>query len=189
MSSPIVIPFNFQPKAILRTSSYTIPAGEYARVTPIGVSCTVDGTEYFLGQSRNLIGTNNEYRRVGASSGDAKLTFSGGASQSKAVIIPTVVSNNAGTGQRYFNSISNTSTYFCYIAGGTVVSHNFPITDYATSLVLPNNGDATSVYYYNSSASAPIITLTEVVRYEIWVPSGTVLAGGVWHVERFNQIS
>jgi hypothetical protein len=66
MSAPFIIPFNFQPVSVaVKTASYTIPAGQYARVVVechSGGTFTIDAvsavtTAVFVNVDTNVIGS------------------------------------------------------------------------------------------------------------------------------------
>lgn len=62
MSSPIILPFNFQPVAVsVRTASYTIPTGRYARVLVNlegSATFTIGGVTALRGTQATVLSTN-----------------------------------------------------------------------------------------------------------------------------------
>ena len=45
MSAAIYVPFNYQTTSTtIKTSSYTIPSGKFAKVTPLSICCTINGS-------------------------------------------------------------------------------------------------------------------------------------------------
>lgn len=69
MPAPIVVPFNFEPVAVsVRTASYTIPAGRYARVTVNlegSATFTIGGVTALRGTQNSVLGSSP----VGTNSG------------------------------------------------------------------------------------------------------------------------
>lgn len=63
MSSPLVLPFNFQPVAVsVRTASYTIPPGRYARVVVNlegSATFTIGGVTALRGTQNNVLSSSN----------------------------------------------------------------------------------------------------------------------------------
>lgn len=61
MSAPYIVPFNFQPVAIsVKTTSYTIPAGKYARVVVNlegSATFTIGGVTALRGTQNSVLGS------------------------------------------------------------------------------------------------------------------------------------
>lgn len=163
-------PFNYNPNSVsIKTASYTIPAGFYARVTPTNLETdfeidsviAVEATKYaasFAGSGSGTKFTNTTtYNLVGSFQNKADTTLceirssvSGGEAKSP-----------------YTGNLMTTSA-------SAVVMEAFLAPD---DLLHSDNGTGTG--YYNFGAESP------PVGVPFWVPTGTDLDGTRYMVELF----
>jgi hypothetical protein len=86
MSAPFIVPFNFQPDSVsVITSSYTIPAGKYARVVVNlegSATVTINGTTALRGTQNSVLASDNLAVRVSGATEGALINDGGTGSVS-----------------------------------------------------------------------------------------------------------
>jgi len=168
MAAPFVVPFNFQPfSTTIKTASYTVPAGYYARITPMLNNISVDG-----------VYINNGPLTV--QSGDT-----------------TNLTLNIHAGQPYiFNwaLIGSGTDYYTingvnYGRGGTAPYN----TASGSVLLVPTNFASTVSMTYTGTASEGPWSLqlwtSTPNNSQFWVKTGTVMDGSRYIVELYPQIT
>lgn len=116
MSAPLVVPFNFQPSAVsVKTGSYTIPAGKYAKVTVNlegSATFTIGGVTAIRGTQNSVLGSSllTTFNGGGAGSADNNSLSTG---------VPTS-ENSAGAA---FSSATDQKTVIAelWLPTGTVI--------------------------------------------------------------------
>ena len=184
MAAPFIIPFNNQPlTTTIKTASYTIPAGKYAKATGYFISngsgtaatytmssLSIDGVavlrESGFRVTRTIAGATAVFTVPSTFCGT--MTFSCGTSGVTTSTlnidgIPYLVLSNAATAANLLA---------CDIAGGAAITYSTALTCNC-SLQFTNNGPK---------------------QITAWVPAGTVLTGSLassfhWIVEEYNVIS
>jgi hypothetical protein len=123
MGAPIVVPFNFQPVAVsVRTASYTIPAGRYARVTVnvIGSGTfTIGGVTALSGSQNNVITSNNGlFRSPGTPN------FSGGTAPGGLAQVTSAGSQTTGAPLAVFSNEADQKPLVIdyWLPAGTVIN-------------------------------------------------------------------
>jgi hypothetical protein len=177
MSAPFIIPFNFQPVTTsVKTSSYTVPAGKYAKVVPSRADFTINGSSLSSSESATVVAS-------GSSATTFQIYVQANSLLTQITLVQLGASNNTtgsiSVGAQVVTpvaSLSRTST------GTSTQSYSYEMgsslyTLYASSTAV--SGSATFTVNYSKIFSAQ----------EIWVPSGTVLAGTMYSVTEYNTIS
>lgn len=191
MPAPIVIPFNFNPvTTTVKTGSYTIPAGKYAKVTPVGAKMLIDGVSIYPSVTISMTGT---AVAIGATTSDSMVlnmknmfleslsitqTRSGTAASSNA----TFAFYDFGTRELIYsvtktyalNTLNYTPLVQC-VSDSSTVALNVTAAGSGTSGTVTSSCNAT--FYVKNDTGF------------IWVPSGAVLNGNNYIVEEYNQIS
>lgn len=115
MSAPFIVPFNFQPVSVsVKTASYTIPAGKYARVL-----VNLEGSATFtIGGVTAIRGTENT---VLAS--DNLRTVTPASQQSNALYTSTGETSASAVGGAFNESVRQTAiTAELWLPTGTVIN-------------------------------------------------------------------
>lgn len=176
----IFIPFNFQPASVaVKTGSYTIPAGSYARViaqVAANSTFTIDGATALDNDVTPFFKVNDVSASAGATVSytvPADRYFEGQATCTNSASMQINVGNNA------FGATPTLGTDVFPIKAGPNETIVLTVggSDYATL----------SGYEYDFDVS----DMRKIVQ-EFWVPTGTVLNGtGTvrYTVELYNEIS
>jgi hypothetical protein len=193
MSSPIVIPFNFQPvETSVKTANYTIPVGRYARASfsfssipqtnasnanltiptaSFGVNGVVLGRGVSTG--RLVISNNSTLRTVAApSSGSTRMYFNILSGAQSTVNIEGEGNNSFGTSTTFQNYLSQNGAIEIFHRSTTVMT----ITNSSSNFSHYN-----FIYY-------PELKL---VQDFLWLRAGDIinLTNASAFVEEYNQIS
>lgn len=181
MSASFIVPFNQQPVSTsVKTTSYTIPAGRYARVTGRITSdnsfSAATGTLGFLAIDGSPVQYVNNFL--------INRTMSGVSA------IFTMPAQFSGT-MSYWVLNTSPGTITFSIDSGTNVSLP-PSTGTASGIcnVLPG-----TAITYSVAANGRFVAQclgNKSIDISLWVPAGTVLTGSVlpiWVVEEYNMIS
>jgi len=180
MSSPIVIPFNFQPvQTSKKTTNYTIPAGRYARATAIDCRGQLNGVEIFIGNFVTIT-TGNGRGLVG-------MNFTGKIEQANTTgsrTVSYVLTNGGSTSGVTITNASNANNLpVTYFENGFCI--NIP-----NSNLIATSGVTPTIEVISSTSGAAFRVSKGIISpASIWVKSGDVLAGTSWIVEEYNQIS
>jgi hypothetical protein len=184
MPAPFIIPFNNCPVSTsIKTSSYTIPAGKYARVTSRSAYFSVDSFNFYYTSSESAsIAGNGATQDVYASMGEYAYVSAWSVVRSGSVA--------SGSSSIYiysggYDGRLNNTTLITRSALGTT-----------TGTAFNTNVRAGTIRYVLSSSNAgstgsisfSVISAHELVS-GLWVPSGTVLTGNEYIVEEYNMIS
>ena len=173
----IIQPFDNNPiSTTKRTGSFTVPAGEYALVTPLAPDVTLDGNELFLANTITKSGTTTATGqqfvggvRVGA--GQLAIGFLTASSPFGVGMNVRIFSDYREEGaytsdiiyaEQFNESNTNTGTH----------TINFSEFIAGSSIVQFKAGQATSTVTYNWE-----VKLYNKASGSIWVPSGSVLDG------------
>jgi hypothetical protein len=172
MSAPFIIPFNFQPVSTsVKTASYTIPAGKYARVKPLRADFTLNGVS--LGVTAINI--------VSVSGSIASLSVS---PLSGSVLISHTIEITTG-------SVSATGTIFTGTGSPAVgtISRTF-IGSTTAAIAIPVAGVAFSISVLCAATANYSVTHASFSEPpdSFWIPSG-VLTGSMYIVEEYNNIT
>ena len=171
MSAPFFLPFNFQPSSVaVKTGSYTIPAGKYARVT-----ATIEGAGTFtINAVSALSGTSFvNVDVVSAVSATASYTVPSGFSAA-------------------ITGISSAETTFSVNANGsnTLAANTYSATHY----IGPAGTFTVAGVFTHSARIQGLQTLSNngILVETFWIPTGTIINGtGTWRavVEEYNEIT
>jgi hypothetical protein len=174
MSAPFIIPFNFQPVSVsVKTGSYTIPAGNYARVL---VECDSGGT--FTIDTVTAV-TTAAFVNIDLAAGSADLNHT----------VPT--------GFRSIVSVATTGADTITVNGNLLLSSTTP-GFYNSQLPNIEIGPGGNVLITNSIGGSKSIVGVSIPsnathrQAEFWLPSGTVINGtGTWRavVMEYNEIT
>jgi hypothetical protein len=176
----LLIPFDFNPvETSIKTSSYTIPEGRYAFVTPHCSSCTVNSSS-LLTVTRSI--TTSATVGIGLSTASIFFrAFTGSQNATKNLFLGA---------KNLIANAATTTPIDIYICDGriNIISGSIPST--GTAAVL---GDIQSKTYslVTGSANALTVSISEGQGNGFWVPSGTVLGGSgsfAWQVTEYNVI-
>lgn len=182
MPAPIIIPFDNNPVDFQLTNSYTIPAGRFARIKANSPACTVDGSYVWSSGSPVTFSINNAGTLLS---------------------IPTRytgrVQTNATTGAKNLGCIGENLAADTNVSGNVTDSQTtvdrFFINGYPIGFASANVGYGLismvyNFYYTQATAAVTSWTFTPMENPgEIWVPSGTVLAGGNFIVSEYNELT
>jgi hypothetical protein len=190
MSSPIVVPFNFQPvSTTLRTSNYTIPSGRYAYAIPNAASCSINGSIFVCGTSSlTVAGTNAVMYPITGYSGDIRV-FSNASNATKRLVTFQTVSATTSTVLDLLQATSTNVLEFYLMDGviSSIVSGTRATGNYDPSRA----GEGSPILGLNASASTTY-TIQKIRTSPLWVSSGDVLSGNgtfLWSVMEYNKIS
>jgi hypothetical protein len=180
MASRLIVPFDNNPASTsVKTSSYTVPVGKYAKVSTLSAFFSIDSVQIYPTGSASVsapTGTNTTITRPitpGAYIFSATFTRGGGGS-------------NANSGSYGFGSFETQ----------VVTTSSASRTTNGTSQLLTGYSEAPAIWL---SATAGIngTAATAVSWYFVpvgaattfWVKTGTVLNGNSYVVEEYNAIS
>lgn len=187
----IVVPFDHNPQSIvLKTSSYTIPAGKYARVNIISPNFQINGTQQFpsgtLTASTGSGTTASDTATAAVSLGGPAYVYSASVTRAQGASMPTASSSGGfgngteSTGYAWINQATRTnSAGTTSISAGLNPAHILWVYASYTGGTGGSHSSSCTVSYYTLGANPD----------EIWVPSGTVLAGDFYRVTEYNVIS
>ena len=219
MSSTLVVPFNFRPDSTtIRTASYTIPAGKYARITPLPSQITTSTKAGNLNASTSSSVAANDIGMQLNSSFVACATN---------IVIPITIVYTAGN--VYYHNVSLPSVFRSFhlssaistggpgtssdssigiARGGTIFSDaNWAASVQTTTTITSSNAksvkleshsipDRVEVRISVSGAGQTTFTFSLLIRtgeifHPFWVKSGdviTVPSGFRYSVEEYNEI-
>lgn len=179
----LVVPFDNNPvSTTIKTTSYTIPAGKYARVKPLYADFTLNGTTMFMSQSIST---------AAVASGATVTNSAGFTAEAGSVItggfltqsLNGLTSSNGGI---YLGTSTN-------VALATASRTTAGTTSLTTPLAIA--GTTFFLYAYSSSSGTSTTTVGGTLwvfagkSTEFWLPSGSVLTGSKYLVEEYNVIS
>jgi hypothetical protein len=216
MSAPFIIPFDNNPASTsIKTTSYTIPAGKYARVQNLQGDLLIDTVPHYVVISsftrtlsttsgvKNTILCNDLIDFVKCIRSSTISNVNNNTSSGYLIgglYVPfdfnisfgeTSSAYNASTGGAYYDA-SYTGTRVSYIAMPKFLQQ-IPFTNSTTAQYY--NASVTSVFGLSFSTLRASGTLTHEViagsfnKNEFWVASGTVLDGVKYSVAEYNVIS
>lgn len=184
MSSPIVVPFNFDPIATtVRTANYTIPAGRYARVTPLYSTAG----SYFQGNNGNASCSDINIQLNGAVV--YRFPVAGSLSTQALNVVRTLSFPANGKIEAFFGGSS--AMLRCYISGaeingsfGTITQSSFNISAMGSSIgVQPTQSGyamLTAKWQYLESISSFFAKSGDII---------TISAASSYLTEEYNRIS
>jgi hypothetical protein len=198
MSAPFIIPFNNNPASTsIKTASYTIPAGKYAKIY---------GANIYISEA---LGANPATQtRLSPS-----FQIDGQVISSNLHITITATSSTTGTRTITYPSVENISDNI-YVSSSTNNTNNilsFSLLRYSRDTILVTaNGTTTTATDLTPSFTSSMIfqistSVTNATTYtakasiknneskDFWIPSGTVisipLGTAKYIIEEYNQIS
>jgi hypothetical protein len=181
MSASFIVPFNQQPVSTsVKTTSYTIPAGKYARVTGKITSdnsfSTATGTLGFLAIDGSPVQYVNNYgiNRVWSTGLTNFFTI---PTQSSGNMTYWIQNTGAGATAFTINGVFSIS-----LAAGATSTGSFNVTP----------GDQLNFSVAQTGRFYGAVIGNKSIDISLWVPAGTVLTGSVlpiWVVEEYNMIS
>ena len=168
MSAIKIKPFNNQPKSFsIKTSTYVIPVGKYARVTPISITCTFNGQEFGASSS-----TFSSLAAVGMCSNEFTGRITAGA---------LIYGGNSRVISLYQGGSPNPNVY---LENGTI--------HYFTNGNRVNNVSISSVYTYGYIFNNTY-SIRPIYRPTFFCNAGDSLSGPTgrfsWLVEEYDIIS
>ena len=172
MANQFFVPFNNDPvSSTVKTSSYTVPSGKYARVSVSDTTAdfTIDAVIVISATSRSgsAISTTTGVKFTNSSPYPLRGSVTGDGATAATVRIYPVGSNSSGA-QKYELTTITTQDEVLLNVGDTIE---------VTAI-----GTGSTVYWNFDATTAPF-------QKEYWVPAGTVLNGAKFMVELFNSIS
>lgn len=183
MPAPFIIPFNYQPNSVsIKTSSYTIPAGKYALVSPKSAFFTLNGVDVFtINDSLSFNETSastvvryfvsdGRYSWITSASGTRTGNTSSGS-------VTLSLGSQTSIGSTQYVSLNRT-------LNGTTSASNIHIP--TGHIFVASSNVNSGLYTWAISISVKILS-SDVT--DLWVPSGSVLSGDNFIVSEFNQIS
>ena len=175
------IPFNHQPDSVsVKTGSYTIPAGKYARVQVLE-----GNADFTIGGSIAI----EQWEFSGSATLGAGVKFT---NDSPYVLIGSIITNNSATGTlAAFNknaTLPTTQRISDYttgalaeaVPGDSVGKH---VRLLPGDFLQPVTANAVTTGYWNFVAE------NIPSKLEFWVPSGTALVGDKYIVEEYNELT
>jgi hypothetical protein len=172
MTAPLIVPFDNNPVArYTKTSSYTIPSGHYAKVTPITPYLIIDGVQQYhsFGMTASKSGSGTA-TQIASCFGTVYITASGNISFTTGSFSYGVADGNGGA------SVSVASR----TSSGTMTSNSITASQiYVSATSAGGGGDNITI-----SATVYCGFLTD-----FWVKSGTVLDGGKYKVEEYIELT
>jgi len=204
MAAPIIIPFDNNPASTsIKTTSYTIPNGKFARVRDMSGDLTLDNNPvYFILTTKSVTTSSNQYTYFYYIDNEVHdfVIFSCSSTISNAGNLLNLYST-AGC----INSADNTLSSIQV----STVSSNASFTGNRTIKYFYGNRNIPLSYGALTAAAAPIRTLgswsvllsrssgtvgfslqlCKSVLEEFWIPSGSVLSGTKYLVTEYNNIS
>jgi hypothetical protein len=189
MPSPLVIPFDNNPvSTTFKTAAYTIPAGKFARVTPMSALFSLNGSQVF--PSRSITCSGN----VAAS------TLSTSFMVSSPVRLYNIINNVAsytngtiscGVYQAHGSSASIGTADTYLLASGP---NRTSVGTSSTALSIDVNTGPMFVFLTSNGSLTSSSTVTLQYYFmtspqSFFVPTGTVLDGSRYMVEEYNSIS
>lgn len=181
--STMIVPFNFQPSSVsVKTASYTIPAGKYAKVQCYFTGSGSTTAATYTQQSATVNGTSVLWEgfRVNRSLSASLVSFT----------FPSTASGSASIGYKSFFAPSN---------GLVVLINSYEILNASSAINtfiqtnISGGENASLGEGTNSGVKTLNISFTPLRQsFESWVPAGTVLSGTgtyAWYIEEFNMIS
>lgn len=188
MSAPIVVPFNFRPASIDdKNGSHTIPAGKYARVTFLSGDCTYDSKAVYQSRTTSITGlSNTRFANIQVLSPYDYISITRTSGSGTFDIYATRLNHGAATAES--NAYQTGITSF-----GRMAMRLFEAVTFYTTAYTPIVAESEQAYITGNSATSLnvdiLIYRVTPTPVQMWVPSGTVLDGNIYHVETFNDIT
>lgn len=185
MSSPIIVPFNFNPYAVeFKTSSYTVPAGSYAFAEVETIGAVLSSSTLTSG-STGVTPSNCTINSQIVAYGPASLThrilnnLSVNYNLSSNGTVATINPSGPLSGTGFFVVSGN-------VAFSTTVTFTFSLPAYAYigNFYLYRNSTTS---YGGSVGLTPVNSL----KVRSWVPEGTILSGTgsfLWKVSLYRRV-
>lgn len=189
MSASFVIPFDNNPVSTsIKSTSYTVPAGKYAKVSSNIGNLSIDGTAIFPEQgfvasaSAGSSSSQTKQYELGFSNGiyitSLYLTVSGSSSFT-GTFETSFFTNASGSSVPYIiNTLSRTTNG----SSSSTLNVYYPVTNFMFKLTVG------AVVGGSISASCGL-SYYPFIDKTIWVPTGTVISGAKYSVEEYNLIS
>lgn len=188
----LFVPFNHQPlTTTIKTSSYVIPAGHYARVTPASALFSIDGVQVFPSDTISFT--------VPA---DSAQNYSTSVSVPRQIhvynITLTVSSYAAGTSSVGLYHRGDASTPVGSFETNSLIQSGTSRSSNGTSslaVAVDIGNGPVSLYTANTGVSTGTVNTASFSFYymsnndPVWVPAGTTMAGSRYTVELYPMIS
>lgn len=195
MSSRVFVPFDNNPASVsIKTSSYIIPEGKYAKVNTLSALFSMNGTQIYPSQSISFSvsdlysteSTGATTNTQGFSVGNSAYIYSASLTRSGNSTSSTISASwGIGTESNYSYSIGNLSRT---TNGTTSIAPNVNCSTITLWVSVSANNN-TSNQSTTGSISLSVYYIPVGVLTEFWVPSGTVLNGNNYTVTEYNAIS
>lgn len=174
----IAFPFNHQPDSVsIKTSSYTIPSGKYARVT------VTDFTSDFTIDSVVAIEQCEFQGTIGSGAGAIRFTNTTNYALKGHFWLES-------TGFLYVNQKSlPTATVAALILKHTYTGNSMTLTSQGSREIILYPDDVIYGAASSSDGGYSLRSENEPAQTEFWVPSGTDLDGSRYIVELYNELT
>lgn len=189
MASTRQFPFNFEPNETIKSNNYTVGLNEYVHAIPLSPACTFDGNDFGV-SCFSISNAASIVQYIIPKTGMYKVvtsTGSGGGTPNQAISI--YGNDDSGTIQAsaMFGNLS-LGSFTSYFADGNLISTTMSPSGFN---VPPTVFDFLFIVLMNSGASTrtKTITVRQIQLKENFYPSGTVLAGGDWIINKFYSIT
>lgn len=169
----IAFPFNHQPDSVsIKTSSYTVPSGKYARVTV---------TDYSSDFTIDSVVAVEQAEFTGTSTTNSLGTLF--TNNSPYILVGTMETTNNASVQVYSSSGRIQQNWYIGAPMNINASTNTAEVILKPSDRLQCTSPAPGTFYYSLSAINP------PTQTEFWVTSGTDLDGSRYIVELYNELT
>jgi hypothetical protein len=181
MASRLIVPFDFNPASTtIKTSSYTVPAGKYARIVPYsGIllnSVATTPTYTVSGSGTTSITSIDVFSGTGSYVAYT-LTKTAAGSQPRSLTMYTLFPDGATAGTTFQTGV--TTLFSTTTPGSSTGTVFIPAGMHFRASVGGNIGQAVS---YS-------LVVTKVETEPFWVKSGDIIDGNRFLVEEYNAIS
>lgn len=178
MSSRVFVPFDNNPTSVsVKTESYTIPAGKYAKVKNLCGNFSINGT--LMGRYMYDYGSvvvNNTSTSRSQSGNTLKYTY-----------IKTVSTGTSSTGSANYGYSIGAQVFY---APSTSINRN------SFSFEINFNSsyrDYSYASFWNETGSQSFTITSDFAitcdEFELWLPAGTVISGSHFIVTEYNAVT
>jgi len=182
MTSRNIIPFNQQPASVDdKTTSYTVPAGQYARVTFMTTDCTYDSKNVFRSESLSISLGSPETMYLTFLHPFDKISMT--RDSGSQTVTTSAVQLHWGAATASEATIGAGLTSFGYF--GTDLDD----VDMAVATISAPEHRQLKVLSSGVSTTWTTVITRFTGFVTMWVPTGTALAGSLYHVELYNEIT
>ena len=186
--SRVILPFNYQPSlSEVKQTSYTIPAGHYARVTPISADVNIDGVNVCIGRPTTFNTTTlsaNDRLYVGTLSRPFYISWSRTAGSGNAQLVVDSSVNGTSGASSPLTSASTSGSHFVdtYASPG------------AMGVIIPAAAVSSTGNVYlllgGGSSSGYNIQINPIyMPGDIWLKEGVVVTGDRFFVSLYQSLT